>query len=84
VREMELEERERLTTTALVTCCRASSRKSASAVCWEEPLSAMMVDGVWSRGKVDVKWEVRLGRSKVKMKEEKGRSKAKRKRVDEW
>ena len=40
----ELKQRERLTTTVLATYCRASSRKRASAVCWEEAFSAMTVE----------------------------------------
>ena len=58
---MELEYKERLTMTVLVTCCRASSRKRASAVCWEEALSAMTVDVGRSGRKFEVEGEVDCG-----------------------
>jgi hypothetical protein len=53
--KMEVEQRERLTMTVLVTCCKASSRKRASAVCWEEALSAMAIGG--DRAERTLKWK---------------------------
>jgi hypothetical protein len=60
--------------TVLVTCCKASSRKSASAVCWEEALSAMTDDNRLGRqvrnGKLvmEVEGESETGGREVKRK----------------
>ena len=70
--------------TVLVTCCRASSRKRASAVCWEEALSVMVVGGR-DRAERSLKWKGKLTR-KIESENERGknRSKMREKRVDKW
>src|ERR1700733_4046268 len=70
--------------TVLVTCCRASSRKRASAVCWEEALSVMVVGGR-DRAERNLKWKGKLT-GKIESENERGknRSKMREKRVDKW
>jgi hypothetical protein len=74
---MELKWRNRLTMTVLVTYCRASSRKRASVVCWEEAFSAMAVGGIGTEGSLKWKGELIV---EIESENERGKTKANRER----
>jgi hypothetical protein len=75
---MELKWRNRLTMTVLVTYCRASSRKRASVVCWEEAFSAMTVEGgIGAEGSLKWKGELIV---EIESENERGKTKATRER----